>query len=140
MATSTLAQFSDSGSFGPGGGTDGFGNPIEGAQGFGNAGLGFDIAMTTKQRTIHGILASIAFVALFPLGAVSMATVKGRWAFWVHLLVQMVGLLMFIAAAVLGFLMLREVRVPGSDGAGWLVSFSLLRATRWKKRRSGRLG
>lgn len=75
-----------------------------------------------RQRMIHGILASVAFVILFPLGAIALRFVPGRGGFWVHALTQMAGWLLFVVAAAYGFVLVREVRIPGSDGEGWLVS------------------
>lgn len=74
---------------------------------------------------IHGILASVTFLFLFPLGSIAMATIKGRWAYWVHVVSQMIGWFMFIAVAALGFRMLDEVRVRTRQGRESLVSLLL---------------
>ncbi|KAJ4393941.1 hypothetical protein N0V93_003158 [Gnomoniopsis smithogilvyi] len=123
LITPSLAQFGGFGGFGAGDGNNGLG----GSSGFGHAGFGDDISTWTKQRMIHGILASIAFVILLPLGSIAMATVKGRWAFWVHSLVQMVGWVLFIAAAVLGFRMLGQVRVLRNEGGNTWIHDAHLR-------------
>lgn len=73
---------------------------------------------------IHGILASVAFLILFPLGSIAMATLRGRWAYWVHVVSQMLGWFMFIAVAALGFRMLGEVRIRTREGRESLVSLS----------------
>lgn len=82
---------------------------------------GFDTATAARQRRIHGILASLTFIGLFPLGALSLRLLPGRWAFWTHAILQVAGWVVFVAAAALGFVMVRSVRVPMSDGEGWLI-------------------
>lgn len=120
LTTPTLAQFGGIGGFGPGDGANGIG----GSTGFGDAGFGLDISAWMRQRTIHGILASLVFVILFPLGSIAMATLKGPWGYRVHSLVQMVGWALFIAAAALGFRMLGQPRAFGRDGAdAWVSPF-----------------
>jgi hypothetical protein len=71
---------------------------------------------------VHGILAALAFVVLFPVGSVLLRLVPGRVAVWVHVCVQMVAWGVYVAAAGLGVYLVRVVRVPG-DG---LVSFFFL--------------
>lgn len=76
---------------------------------------------------IHGILASVAFLFVFPLGSIAMATIRrGRWGYWVHLVSQMLGWFMFIAVAALGFKMLGAVRVRTREGRESLVSLSFV--------------
>ncbi|KAJ4423167.1 hypothetical protein N0V82_002161 [Gnomoniopsis sp. IMI 355080] len=117
LATPSLAQFGGFGGFGPGDGTNGIG----GSTGSGDAGFGTGFSEWTRQRTIHGVLASVVFVILLPLGSIAMPTLKGPWGYWIHLSIQMVGWVVFIAAAVLGFRMLGQPRGFGRDGAdAWI--------------------
>lgn len=95
-------------------------------------------------RRVHGVLASLAMVLLFPLGSivlrlwtpkergdvvVSSSVSKVRRAvesvhgFHVHVLVQVVGWMMWVAAAGLGIWLVSVVRGPrGKD----LVSASII--------------
>lgn len=93
-------------------GSNGFGPPGASFQG----GLGFDINTATRYRNIHGILAALAFVVLFPIGAMAMRVVPGRLAIWVHAITQLVAYIVFIAAAGLGIWLVQEVRIPQAGG------------------------
>lgn len=121
--------------FGPGSGGGSFSNPFTGSGGNNNNGggssngdgidafLGFDVAAASRRRVVHGILAAAAFVVVFPLGAVFLRVLPcGRLGFWAHALAQMIGWVLYIAAAVLGILLVREIRIPGSQGGSFLVS------------------
>ncbi|KAL1881487.1 hypothetical protein VTK73DRAFT_3549 [Phialemonium thermophilum] len=97
---------------GSGSGANGFG-----PQGFGGGfGPGFDIDKAIHYRAVHGILAALAFVVLFPVGAILMRIVPGRGAIWVHGIFQLVAYIIYVAAAALGFWMIREVQIPFSSG------------------------
>ncbi|CAN8097938.1 unnamed protein product [Discula destructiva] len=115
----TIAQFTGfGGSFGGDDDNNGFGF----GPGSGGAAVGLGAGFSRSgQVAAHGILASLAFVVLFPLGAIAMATLTGRRAVWVHALVQMVGWVLFVAAAALGFVIVQEARIPGSD-EGWFIT------------------
>lgn len=63
----------------------------------------------------------MAFVGIFPLGAIAMTLIRGRWAMRVHALIQMGAFVLFIAGAALGFKMVREVNFRGAGG-GFFVS------------------
>ena len=77
----------------------------------------FDVATATRYRTIHGILAAMAFAVLFPIGAMAMRTVPGRSALWLHAIIQVVAYIFFITAAGLGIWLVREVRIPPAGGS-----------------------
>lgn len=97
----------------------GFGGDGDGADGF----LGFDVGAAERRRAAHGILAAVAFVLLFPVGAVALRVLpssSGRLGFWAHVGAQLVGWVVYIVAAVLGILLVKEVNIPGQ---GSLVSF-----------------
>ncbi len=74
----------------------------------------------TRYRTIHGILAALAFVVLFPVGSIFMRLIPGRAAVWFHALTQMIAFILFIAAVALGIQLIRIVQIP--FGGGNLVS------------------
>jgi hypothetical protein len=56
-------------------------------------------------RTAHGVLASVAFLLVFPLGAMLMRLANFSGLLWTHAGLQIFGLLMFVAAAGLGIFM-----------------------------------
>ncbi|KAK7747451.1 hypothetical protein SLS53_001706 [Cytospora paraplurivora] len=61
-----------------------------------------------SRRTllIHGILACLTFVILFPLGAILLRLIPSRrWSFHTHWVVQMLALVLYIAAFALGVVM-----------------------------------
>lgn len=99
---------------GSGNDDDGFGS------GFGS-GIGIDYAAATRYRTAHGALAALAFVGLFPIGAIVMRMVPGRLTWLVHGIFQLVAYAVFISAAALGIYLVRMVRIP-PDGRS-LVSY-----------------
>lgn len=67
-------------------------------------------------RQIHGILAAIAFVGLFPIGAILMRVIPGRFTWIVHGVFQTLAYGLYVAAAALGIRLVRLVRIP-PDGA-----------------------
>ncbi len=73
-------------------------------------------------RRIHGVMASLAMVVLFPLGSVMLRVVAGRPAVWAHGLVQGLAWCVYVAAVGLGICLIVLVRAPG----GGLVSPLLL--------------
>lgn len=66
-------------------------------------------------RIAHGVLASLAFVFFFPVGAIVVRIIPGRLAVWAHVAIQMFAYVLFIIAAGLGFYMLRKVDIPAYD-------------------------
>jgi hypothetical protein len=107
-------------SFWPGG----YGGGYRGGA-FGSNGnrAGFDVERAMDYRRIHGILAALAMVLLFPIGSILMRVIPGRLAVWVHAGFQVVTWCVYVAAAGLGIYLARMVQIPG----GGLVSFSLPR-------------
>lgn len=129
LTTPARAQFG--GPAGPGGGYYGGGNSspysagagdVDG-DGAGGAGLGFG-GRDTAARAAHGILACLAFVVLFPLGAVLVRVVPGRWSLHAHWAVQMLAWVLYVAAFALGVDLARGMRVPGGSG-GFLSNPSI---------------
>ncbi|KAK7907995.1 hypothetical protein PG985_015298, partial [Apiospora marii] len=112
---------------GSGSGSGGSGSGQGGGEGGGNGfgpfqdGAGFDIDQAMSIRQIHGILAAIAFVGLFPVGAILMRLLPGRLTWIIHGVFQILAYCVYIAAAALGILLVRLVRIP-PDGASMLTS------------------
>jgi len=77
----------------------------------------FGVNKATSYRTVHGILAAVAFAILFPIGAMTMRLVPGRAALWLHALTQLVAYVSFTAAVGLGIWLVREVRIPAAGGS-----------------------
>ncbi|KAI0456490.1 hypothetical protein F5B21DRAFT_467911 [Xylaria acuta] len=107
-----------------GGGYDGgFGNDGGSSSPFGPElnGLneGFEYASLMSYRVAHGVLASIAFAFLFPLGAILLRSAPGKGAFVSHWIIQLIASTLYVVAAGLGLYLLRKIRIP-SSGAGLL--------------------
>lgn len=73
---------------------------------------------------IHGVLAAVAMVALFPTGAVFMRVLPGKVALWTHALMQAAALCVSVAAVGMGIRLVNIVRLPFVEG-GSIVSFFL---------------
>jgi hypothetical protein len=58
----------------------------------------------------------MAFVVLFPTGAMVIRIVPGRLGLWLHAITQLVAYVSFIAAAGLGIWLVREVQIPVAGG------------------------
>lgn len=65
---------------------------------------------------IHGILATVAFAFVFPLGSILMRIVPGRLALWAHALTQLLGYALFLSAAAIGFYLVSMFRSPFNEG------------------------
>ncbi|KAL7629637.1 hypothetical protein AAE478_001159 [Parahypoxylon ruwenzoriense] len=91
-------------------------SPFTGEVPYFGAEADFDIEQARHDRTVHGILAAIAFAVLFPLGAFLMRTVPGRRTWIVHAATQVVALALYIAAAGIGIMLVSTVRIP-PDGS-----------------------
>lgn len=59
----------------------------------------------------------MAFVILFPVGAMAMRLIPGRSALWLHGITQVVAYISFIAAVGLGIWLVQEVRIPVAGGS-----------------------
>ncbi|KAH9908967.1 hypothetical protein F4778DRAFT_205961 [Xylariomycetidae sp. FL2044] len=84
---------------------------------------GFNISEAMRYREIHGILAAVAFAALFPLGSIFMRAIpSGRFAWPVHALTQLLAYALYVAGAALGLKLVAMVRIPrrGTAAAGLL--------------------
>ncbi|KAL0943057.1 uncharacterized protein CTRU02_200943 [Colletotrichum truncatum] len=98
---------------------NGFGNGNGNGNGFGggnfNNFVGFNIQEAMHIRRIHGVLATIAFVIIFPVGSIAMRLVPGRFGWIVHALIQMAGFILYIAGAALGIQLTQMVRLGGTS-------------------------
>ncbi|KAG8169741.1 hypothetical protein KVR01_000486 [Diaporthe batatas] len=130
LAHSTLAQFGGWGGGGSGyGGGDsgsgysGYGGSSSGdddGDGYGDSyglgfGAGFDYETAERRRSAHGIIAAIAFVILFPLGAIFLRIIPGRWSVRIHYFVQIIAWLLYIAGFALGVILLRMLPSGGQS-------------------------
>jgi hypothetical protein len=97
-------------SFWPGGYGGGYRG---GAVGSNGNRAGFDVERAMDYRRIHGILAALAMVLLFPIGSILMRVIPGRLAVWVHAGFQALAWCVYVAAAGLGIYLVRMVQIPG---------------------------
>ncbi|KAI3323343.1 hypothetical protein HD806DRAFT_496328 [Xylariaceae sp. AK1471] len=98
------------------GGSSGNGGASSSSFGFGiNASnAGFDYTSALRYRSIHGVLAAIAFAFLFPLGSIVMRVTPSRHAWILHGFIQLLAYALYIAAAGLGLYLVSIVRIPPS--------------------------
>lgn len=69
----------------------------------GGAGYGWEASNNTARMVVaHGVLASLAFVILFPAGAIGIRVLSFPGLVWLHAAVQCVAYLVFFAAFGLG--------------------------------------
>ncbi|KAK3114566.1 hypothetical protein LTR53_006975 [Teratosphaeriaceae sp. CCFEE 6253] len=76
-----------------------------GAAGVGTTGSGYSSRSQAQQNrilTAHAVCAGIAFVGLFPIGAILVRVASFGGLVWVHVGIQALALLLFIAAVGLG--------------------------------------
>lgn len=109
------------GSFWPGGNTYSRPSSAGGSQ---NQNGGFDVESALHYRRIHGILASVVMVLLFPIGSILMRLVPGKFAVWVHGVFQAVAFCAYVAAAGVGIRVVQMVKTPrgslvSSTGSCW---------------------
>ncbi|KAI0200252.1 hypothetical protein F4808DRAFT_173147 [Astrocystis sublimbata] len=104
-------------------GPPGGGDPRDHGNGEGNNEFGEDAFNNTLRaagfftcRVAHGVLATLAFVFLFPLGAILLRSLPGRGAFHSHWILQVVASLLYIIAAALGLYMVAMVPTPSGAG------------------------
>lgn len=102
-ATTVSAQYGPGGRYGPGG-SDNFGSGSNNG-GFGNGRGGPSQSwIDSRQKVIiaHGVLASLAFVILFPVGSILIRLGSFRGAWLVHGLFQLFTYLVYTAAVGIG--------------------------------------
>ncbi|KAF2247128.1 hypothetical protein BU26DRAFT_342374 [Trematosphaeria pertusa] len=116
LASLASAQYGPGGSYGPSGGGGDSSNPFSGG---GSQFGGFDIASFLNQREkiliAHGVLASLAFVILFPTGSIliRLASFPGLWL--VHGLFQLFAYVVYIAAFGIGVWFVKNIPVSLLD-------------------------
>jgi hypothetical protein len=67
-----------------------------------------------KRLAAHGILAALAFVVLFPSGAIAVRLASFRLVVWFHAGFQMFAYVVYIAAFGLGVTMANDMEVVSS--------------------------
>ncbi|KAF2668862.1 hypothetical protein BT63DRAFT_480218 [Microthyrium microscopicum] len=72
--------------------------------------LNVDWKLASNVRTAHGIMAALAFVALFPIGAISAAILPGMLGVGVHVVVQMLGFVSYLIAFAMGIWLCSVIR------------------------------
>ncbi|KAK3898672.1 hypothetical protein C8A05DRAFT_47077 [Staphylotrichum tortipilum] len=101
---------------GSGGGGSGGGESFGGGGSSGRGGAGrapFDVQQAMDYRRIHGVMASLAVVVLFPLGSVLLRLVVGRPGVWAHAVIQGLAWCVYVAAVGLGICLVVLVKAPG---------------------------
>ncbi|KAF1990177.1 hypothetical protein K402DRAFT_325745, partial [Aulographum hederae CBS 113979] len=82
--------------------------------GFGNGSnfLGFDFNTAQRIRLIHGVLASLAFVILFPTGGIIIRVVPSRAAIWIHALCQILAYIVYTVSFGMGIWLVKTLDNP----------------------------
>jgi len=98
------------------GGSDSNGSPFSDGNGgfnqFENF-LGFDVRKAEAIRLAHGVIACLAFVIFFPLGAIFIRLIPGRFAIVVHAIFQLFAYVLYIIGFGLGIWMASNIRFGG---------------------------
>lgn len=76
---------------------------------------GFNINKLDTIRLAHGVMASLAFVIFFPVGAISIRIIPGRFALIVHMAFQMLAYALFICVLSLGIWMVTQIKFGSSN-------------------------
>ncbi|KAI2776777.1 hypothetical protein F4815DRAFT_483333 [Daldinia loculata] len=79
----------------------------------------FDVDKAIRYRTAHGIIAALCFVVIFPIGAILVRLLPSRHTWIIHAAIQIIGFILYIAAAALGIHLIEMVRIP-PDGSSLL--------------------
>lgn len=94
-----------------------------------NSSYGSNLTDFPSLRLIHGVLASLAFVFFFPVGAIIIRVLPSRFAIWIHAAFQVIAYLLFIAAAAIGIHLGLQVK-SASRGYFNMVSCTTLHEVR----------
>ncbi|KAF2995225.1 hypothetical protein E8E13_002247 [Curvularia kusanoi] len=105
--TKVSAQYGPGGRYGPGGSNNngnGDGNDFGNFGGFGGQGGPSQSFINSRQQVLiaHGVLASLAFVILFPVGSILIRLGSFRGAWLIHGLFQVFTYLVYTAAVGIG--------------------------------------
>ena len=137
-ASLASAQYGPGGQYGPDSSSSGSSDsgsssttnsPYAGGGSFSNSEIPFggDFAKANRVIIAHGVLASLAFVILFPLGGILIRVASFRGLVAVHAGIQITAYLFFIAAVGLGIYMAKNIRQLNSyHPIIGLVLFALL--------------
>ncbi|KAF2429344.1 hypothetical protein EJ08DRAFT_573466, partial [Tothia fuscella] len=89
-----------------------FGGTNDGDGGFGALSQfgGFDLVTARRVRFAHGVVSALAFVVFFPVGAIAIRIIPGRFALFIHALFQLFGLLLYTIGFGMGIWLIREIR------------------------------
>ncbi|KAL2132418.1 hypothetical protein VTI74DRAFT_3816 [Chaetomium olivicolor] len=71
-----------------------------------------EVRQALDYRRIHGIMAALAFVVLFPVGSIILRIVPGRFAVWAHAIFQMVAWCVWAVAVGFGITVVTMVKIP----------------------------
>lgn len=91
----------------------GYLNPFRGRQNMPR--LNIDWHMAKEIRIAHGVMACLAFVVFFPIGAILVRLLPGRLAVAAHAGFQILGFLFYIVATALGIWMATNIRWRNFD-------------------------
>lgn len=86
-----------------------------------SAGLGqparpsLDRNLISRVKLAHGVMATMAFAAFFPLGAIAIRTIPGRPALFAHLGLQFLAYAFFTAALGMGVWISHILEPFGAD-------------------------
>ncbi|OTA63093.1 hypothetical protein K449DRAFT_433177 [Hypoxylon sp. EC38] len=75
----------------------------------------FDVNQAMRYRTAHGIIAALCFTILFPVGAIIMRVIPGRYTWLIHGLFQGLAYLLYVAGAALGIRLIQIIRIPPNN-------------------------
>ncbi|KAI0386011.1 hypothetical protein F5Y04DRAFT_161571 [Hypomontagnella monticulosa] len=73
---------------------------------------GFDYETAERNRTTHGIIATVCFVILFPVGAIMVRTIPSRHTWLIHGITQAVAFVLYVAAVGLGIRLIQIIKIP----------------------------
>ena len=76
-----------------------------------SSGIGSSSSRSSAILLAHGVLASLAFVALFPIGGILIRIASFTGLVWVHVAVQILAALLYIAAFGLGLYMAMQANI-----------------------------
>lgn len=117
-------SYGDAGYVPGSGDSNGFGDQ------FGN-GIGLEYGTASRYRVIHGTLAALAFVGIFPVGAILIRVIPGRLSYLVHGLVQLLAFIVYICGAALGIYLVKTIRIPPNGqslvSSNYYISYSTSR-------------
>jgi len=102
---------------------NGYGSGYGSGSGSGDSGFGggssstpygsnFNYTQFTSLRAAHGVLASLAFVFFFPMGAIIIRLLPSKWTVAIHIAWQVTGYLLFTVAVGLGIYIAQAVNFP----------------------------